>query len=66
VHVDYKTLKRTPKAVVPFYRDVIAHNAVTPGAREAATDLFGPESGGALSGLAYGPAPLLVPGTEGW
>ena len=39
-HVDYTTLKRTPKPVVPFYRGVCLSNAVTPSAREARTNPF--------------------------
>lgn len=28
VHVDYETLKRTPKASFKWYKDVIANNAI--------------------------------------
>ena len=45
-HVDYATLKRTPKPVVPFYKAIAKRNAVRPSAREATLDVFGD---GALS-----------------
>ena len=43
-HVDYKTLKRTAKPVVGWFREVIARNAVLPTADEAALDHFGREA----------------------
>ena len=38
--VDYATLERTPKPVAHWYRGVMAANAVTPSASEAALDHF--------------------------
>ncbi len=40
VHVDYTTLVRTPKPVIPFYKSVYTANAVTPSPKESELDVF--------------------------
>ena len=43
-HVDYKTLVRTPKPVVAWYRGVVERNAVPARKEEAALDQFGKQA----------------------